>query len=80
MTDNIFESNKERYQLNITITSDDGDSFVLRTENIELYEYTNEINTLVNRGTLKYIDIDGIIDRFLDQQYVYCNVSLTRLE
>ena len=80
MTDNIFESNKERYQLNITITSDDGDSFVLRTENIELYEYTNEINTLVNRGTLKYIDIDGIIDRFLDQQYVYCNVSLSRLE
>ena len=77
---NVFEINKDRYTLNVSIyQKDQNQPDLLLVENIHLIEYTNEMGVLVNHGTLEYLDKDCRIDKYLQRQYVYCQVSFSRL-
>lgn len=77
---NVFEINNERYTLNVSIFQKDGSSEdPLLVENVRLIQYSNEMGILVNQGTLEYFDTDSRIDKYIQQQYVYCSICFTKL-
>lgn len=79
-----FNYDGKRYFLNINLYSyetpndlnDDKKyyNFSLNNSNVISLEYSNEFNKLFINGELKYQDNYGVIDKFLDKQFIYIEV------
>lgn len=46
-----------------------------KNEDIIMFQYENALNDLYIKGELIYIDKYGEIDKFIDKQFVYCQIS-----
>lgn len=79
---NAFMYNGTRYVLQVTLyTLEDGKktkSCALDIMGLDTLEYTNELNELLMHGKIIYTDKFGLVDQFLDEQFVWCDVMLAR--
>lgn len=44
-------------------------------ENIQMFEYENTLNSLFLTASLIYVDKYGSIDKYINRQFVYCQVD-----
>lgn len=81
---NAFMYNGTRYVLMVNLyTLEDGkktNSCSLDIMGLDTFEYTNELNDLLLHGRIVYTDKFGIVDQFIDEQFVWCDVMLARSE
>jgi len=52
----------------------------LDNKHLELFEYTNEINSLCLYGNIVYNDIDGSISRFINRQDNHVEIGIRQME
>lgn len=55
-------------------------NYVLNNENILSFEYTNALNQLVMDGTLTYLDKYGVIDKYIEKQFAYCQINFNLVD
>lgn len=74
-----FNSNGKKYSFIVTMSGITAKtSIILDSNAIVSFEYVNEINKYCITGTLIYVDNSGVIDKFIDDQGVYCNIILSQ--
>ena len=85
MTDyasNAFMYNGTRYVLlAVLYTLEDGKrakSCALDIMGLDTLEYTNELNDLLLHGHVTYVDKFGLVDQFIEEQFVWCDIMLAR--
>ena len=47
---------------------------VLANENVYMFQYESALNELYLTAELVYVDKFGVVDKYLDQQFVYCKI------
>lgn len=75
----IFQYNNEFFALGIRIC-DDKNEFTLNRNQIEYFEYVNEINTPWLEGKIVYIDTNSMIDKFIGSRKAVCMVNLNKVD
>lgn len=81
MISQYFTYNDKKYSFNVLVGDfESGRNVVLRSQNVGLFQYSNEMNSLTLEGTLEYTDTDTYLDQFLDKQYVFCTVQFKVVE
>lgn len=77
---NAFMYNGTRYVLQVVMHTFDNieDSCALDILSLDRFEYTNQLNDLLLHGHIVYVDKYGILDKFLDEQFVFCEVSFAK--
>jgi len=51
------------------------DGNYLVNDNIVLFQYENMLNSLYLKGEFLYIDEYGVVDRFIEKQFVYLEIQ-----
>ena len=76
---NTFKYSNRLYTLNVSMyaIADDGTTSLrqsLTAGDIEQIQYSSKLNALLIDGKIVYVDQYAMVDKFLSQQYVYCNL------
>lgn len=77
---NFIKYQNITYRLIVSLTSDDKLAMgqnceVLDVNDISMLKYESSLNRLLANAQLTYVDKYSKIDRFLDQQYIECEIS-----
>ena len=73
-----FKYNGKKYTFTVRLFFKNGDDIILDNNMLECFEYENEFNGLVHRGSITYIDELGKVDRCIGQYNVICQVMLIK--
>ena len=65
------------FSASLYVNNDDGTKTEIycKNEDIIMFQYENALNDLYIKGELIYTDKYGEIDKFIDKQFVYCQIS-----
>ena len=61
-----FKHNGKKYTFAVRLLFEDGTEITLDNNMLECFEYENEFNGLVHRGSIIYTDEIGKIDKCID--------------
>jgi len=76
-----FKYSGRKYTLQAQLRTIDGEiSAPLDTNAIEQFEYETEINSFLIKGSIKYSDKYGLVDRFLEKPGTMCDITFIENE